>query len=52
MAMLICVVVVAVLATDLLITLSCVIVGSHSDSKMRNMSILNHHQDGQQFKEE
>ena len=45
MAMLICVVVVAVLAADLLITLSCVIVGSRSETKMRNMSIPKHHQD-------
>ena len=51
MAIVFFVVVVAVLAADLVMVLACLLVGSKSDAKMRDMSIP-HHQDGQQFKEE
>lgn len=47
MAMLICIVVVAVLAADLLMVFACLLVGSKSDAKMNDMSIP---KDGQQFK--
>lgn len=52
MAILFCIVVVAVLAADLVMVLACLLVGSKSDAKMMDMSISHHHQDDQQFKEE